>query len=108
MTTFRFSQHGLSEADLDSKLNARLPSYFYLITIAKEQHRRPRLYVISGLNMALKWNAQTERQRKIMMIDNNLKLDFLRTFLEKYFYDDFSMVEYVIAQDPIVRFLTLS
>jgi hypothetical protein len=99
---FRFSQHGLKYGDLDSKLNARLPSYFLpSIAIARKQPTRPRLYVVSGLNMALKWNAQTERQRKIMMIDNNLKLDFIRSFLEKFFYDDFSVIEYIVAQDPI-------
>jgi hypothetical protein len=99
---FKFSQHGLPAGDLDSKLNARLPSYFLpLVTAAKKQSFRPRLYVVSGLNMALKWNAQNEYQRKVMTIDNNLKMDFIQTFFERFFYDDFSAIEYIVSQDPI-------
>lgn len=99
---FRFSRHNLEEGDLDSKLNARLPSYFLpAVAVARKQSARPRLYLVSALNIALKWNARTERQKKIMMIDNNLKMDFLRSFFEEFFSDDFSIIEYVVAQDPI-------
>lgn len=99
---FRFSRKGLTEADLDAKLNARFPSYFLpLVTVARQQPSRPRLFLVSALNMALKWNAHSERQKSIMMIDNYLKLDFLRSFFETFFPDDFSMIEYIVAQDPI-------
>jgi len=59
------------------------------------------MFLVSGLNMALKWNAQTPMQRKIMMIDNYLKLDFLKSLFETFFNDDFSIIEYIVAQDPI-------
>lgn len=99
---FKFSRKRLAEPDLDAKLNARLPSYFLpLVAVAKEQSRRPRMFVVSGLNMALKWNARTDRQKTIMLINNYLKLDFLRTFFETFFPDDFSVIEYIVAQDPI-------
>jgi hypothetical protein len=99
---FKLSRKNLIEADLDAKLNARLPSYFLpLVEIARKQTKRPHMFVVSGLNMALKWNAQNDRQRAIMMIDNYLKLDFLRTFLEAFFPDSFSVIEYIVAQDPI-------
>lgn len=99
---FRFSKKQLAEPDLDAKLNARLPSYFLpLVTVAQGQSRRPRMFVVSGLNMALKWNARTDRQKTIMLINNYLKLDFLRTFFETFFPDDFSVIEYIVAQDPI-------
>lgn len=99
---FRFSRHNLNEGDLDSKLNARLPSYFLpAVAVARKQSTRPRLYLVSALNIALKWNARTEHQKKVMMIDNNLKMDFLRNFFEEFFSDEFSIIEYVVAQDPI-------
>lgn len=100
--SFRFSRQDLKVGDLDSKLNARLPSYFLpLIAVARKQPVRPRLYIVSGLNMALKWNAQNDHQKTIMLIDDNLKMDFLKTFFEEFFYDNFSIIEYVVAQDPI-------
>jgi len=100
--SFRFSNKQLTEPDLDAKLNARLPSYFLpLVAVAQRQQRRPRMFVVSGLNMALKWNAGNDRQKTIMLINNYLKLDFLRTFFETFFSDDFSVIEYVVAQDPI-------
>lgn len=99
---FKFSSKNLAEGDLDSKLNARLVSYFLsMVQIARMQSRRSRVFVISGLNMALLWNAKSERQKKIMMIDNYLKLDFLRKFFEEFFPDDFSVIEYAVSQDPI-------
>lgn len=51
--------------------------------------------------MALKWNAQNEEQRKIMIANNALKMDFLKIFFEKFFYDEFSLIEYVIQQDSL-------
>jgi hypothetical protein len=99
---FKFSRKDLPEGDLDSKLNARFVSYFLpTLQIARMQARRPRMFVVSGLNMALKWNAKNEKQKKIMMIDNYLKMDFLRTFFDKFFPNDFSIIEYIVAQDPI-------
>jgi hypothetical protein len=99
---FRFSDKRLLEADLDAKLNARLPSYFLpLVEIAQKQPHRPHMFISSGLNIALKWNAHDSKQRRIMMIDNYLKLDFLRTFFETFFPDSFSVIEYIVAQDPI-------
>lgn len=99
---FRFSREDLLEGDIDSKLNARLVSYFLpAVEIARKQKRRPRMFIVSGLNMALKWNAKNEKQKKIMTIDNNLKMDFLREFFNKFFPNDFSIIEYVVAQDPI-------
>jgi len=89
-------------AYLDSKLNARLISYFLpAIEISKKQKRRPRLILVSGLNMALKWNASSENQKKIMTINNNLKFDFLTNFFNKFFPESFSIIECVVAQDPI-------
>ncbi|MFA6253819.1 MAG: hypothetical protein WC640_00980 [Candidatus Paceibacterota bacterium] len=100
--SFKFSKKNLKEADLDSKLNARLVSYFLpMVEVARKQERRPRMFVVSGLNMALKWNAKNDHQKKIMAINNNLKFDFLKSFFEKFFPDDFSIIEYVVAQDPI-------
>jgi hypothetical protein len=99
---FRFSKKNLLEADLDAKLNARLPSYFLpLVTVAAKQPKRPRMFIVSGLNMALRWNAQDDHQKIIMMINNYLKLDFLRVFFETFFPDKFSIIEYVVGQDPI-------
>jgi hypothetical protein len=99
---FRFSRKNLLEGDLDAKLNARLPSYFLpLVAVAMKQPKRPRMFVVSGLNMALKYNAQNDRQKTIMMINNYLKLDFLRVFFETFFADQFSIIEYIVAQDPI-------
>ncbi|HLC69474.1 MAG TPA: hypothetical protein VJH75_00310 [Patescibacteria group bacterium] len=99
---FKFSQKNLKEGDLDSKLSARFITYFLpLVQVARAQKRRPRMFVVSGLNMALRWNAKNDRQRKIMMVDNNLKLDFLRSFFEHFFPDDFSVIEYIVSQDPI-------
>jgi hypothetical protein len=99
---FRYSSKGLSKPDLDAKLNARLPSYFLpMVEAAAKQPIRPRMFVVSGLNMALKWNAQDEHEKTIMLINNYLKLDFLRVFFETFFPDSFSVVEYIVAQDPI-------
>lgn len=99
---FRFSSKRLREPDLDAKLNARLPSYFLpMVAAAQKQPTRPRMFVVSGLNMALKWNATNDRQKTVMLINNYLKMDFLRSFFETFFPDTFSVVEYIVAQDPV-------
>jgi len=99
---FKFSDANLEEPDLDAKLSGRFITYFLpAIYIAKQQKVRPRLFLISGLNMALKWNSYSERERKIMMVNNNLKLDFAEKFFERFFPDAFSIVETVVAQDPL-------
>jgi hypothetical protein len=36
-----------------------------------------------------------------MLINNYLKLDFLRVFFETFFPEDFSVIEYIVAQDPV-------
>ena len=98
--SFRYSNKKISEGDLDSKLNARLIWYFLpAVQVAKMQTKRPRLMIISWLNMALRWNTQNEKQKTIMMIDNALKLDFLKNFFDHFFQDTFSITEYIIAQD---------
>lgn len=100
--SLKFSKKSLEANKLDSKLNARLISYFLpAVEIAKMQKKRPRLYIVSGLNMALKWNASNEKEKKIMMIDNNLKFDFLKTFFENFFPDAFSVIEFIVVQDPL-------
>jgi len=97
---FKVSSEG-SEADLDSKLNARLITYFLpTIEVAKKQ-KKPRLILVSGLNIALKWNAKTETEKQIMKINNRLKFDFLKSFFAKFYPEVFSSVECVVAQDPI-------
>lgn len=91
-----------NEIGLDSKLNARFITYFLpAVEVAKMQKKRPRLILISGLNFALKWNAQTETEKKIMTINNNLKFDFLKNFFDKFYPETFSTIDCIIAQDPI-------
>jgi hypothetical protein len=98
---FKKSQKS-GQADLDSKLNARFISYFLpAVQVANNQKKRPRLFVVSGLNMALKWNASSLKQQKIMTINNNLKFDFLARFFENFYPKTFSLIEFVVAQDPI-------
>lgn len=109
---FKKSKKDIDEADIDSKLNARFITYFLpAIEVAKKQRKRPRFFIVSGLNMALKWNAETEEQKKIMMANNAIKIDFLKSFFEKFFPDDFSLIEYIIPQDilkvPEEKFLSL-
>ncbi len=97
---FKKSSDEISVADLDSKLNARLPSYFLpAVQIARMQSVRPRLIVVSGIFAALKWNATSDRERRIMLINNALKVDFLRSFFERFFPDAFSLVEFRNAVD---------
>jgi hypothetical protein len=91
-----------SENGLDSKLNARLVTYFLpAVEVALKQKIKPRLILLSGLNVTLRWNAKTEREKKIMTINNHLKFDFLKVFFEKFYPEIFSSVECMVAQDPI-------
>lgn len=90
-----------NEHGFDSKLNARLISYFLpAVEIAKQQKYQPRLILVSGLNVALKWNASSEREKKIMAINNKLKFDFLNTFFNKFYPETFSNIECIVAKDP--------
>ncbi len=99
---FKKSQEKIAVADLDAKLNARLPVYFLpAVEVARVQPKRPRFWIVSGINMAFKWNAENDEQRKIMLINNRLKFDFLREFFETFFKDTFSIIEYTIVQDPL-------
>lgn len=85
---------------LDARLNARLPAYMLpALQIAQTQKRRPRLFLVSGVNFALRWNAQTEDERKIMLRNTHLKFDFFQHFIEAFFPQAFSIVEPVISQD---------
>ncbi|EKD43479.1 MAG: hypothetical protein ACD_72C00259G0002 [uncultured bacterium] len=89
------------QADIDSKLNARFVTYFLpAVEVARMQKKRPRLILVSGLNIALKWNANTEKEKKIMIINNNLKFDFLRSFFDKFFPEAFSTIDCIVAKDP--------
>ena len=95
------SENKEKETSLDSKLNARLITYFLpAVEVAKMQTKRPRLILVSGLNVALKWNANTSKEKKIMTINNNLKFDFLKSFFEKFFPETFSTIDCIVAQDP--------
>ncbi len=83
-----------SEPDLDSPVNARLLSYFLpAVLLAKMQKERPRLILVSGINAALKWNANTDNERRRMMINNALKMRFITDALQTFFPDAFSLVE---------------
>jgi len=87
---------------LYSTLNARLPVYFLpAIDIAIGQKRRPQFYIMSGINIAMKWNANSEEERVKMLAQNKIKFDFLKSFLDTFYPDTFSIVEYVVAQDPL-------
>jgi len=110
--SFRKSRKVLAEGDLDAKLNARFITYFLpAVEISRMQKKRPRFFIISGLNMALKWNAQNEAQKAIMIASDAIKFDFLRHFFETFFPNDFSIIEYVVPQDilkvPEAKFLAL-
>lgn len=95
---FRESSPGVF--DIDSKLNARLPSYFLpAVSLAKMQNRRPQLLIASGLFMALRWSAKSLEERKVMTINNHIKLDFLKSFFDRFFPDTFSVIEYIKVHD---------
>lgn len=97
---FKKSQDGLALGDLDSPLNARLLSYFLpAVQIARAQKKRPRLILITGINAALKYNAENEEQRKIMYRNNMLKLKFVEEALNKFFPATFSIIETRLAYD---------
>jgi DNA-binding transcriptional ArsR family regulator len=92
---FRKSDDRLAYGDIDSKLNARLPSYFHpAVQIARMQSSRPRLIIVSGIYAALKWSARSDAEQKRMLINNNIKIDFLQRFFDRFFPDTFSLVEF--------------
>jgi hypothetical protein len=51
--------------------------------------------------MALRWNAESEDERAIMLANNAIKFDFLRVFFERFFKDDFSLIEHIVSQDVL-------
>lgn len=109
---FKISNKDINIGDTDSKLNARFITYFLpAVEIARKQKVRSRFFIVSWLNMALKRNAENEEQKKIMMANNNLKIDFLKSFFESLFPNDFSLIEYIVPQDilkvPESKFLSL-
>ncbi len=109
---FKKSKKDLAVGDLDSKLNARFITYFLpAVELSRAQKKRSRFFIVSGLNMALKWNAETAQQKAIMIASDAIKFDFLRTFFETFFRNDFSIIEYIVPQDilkvPETKFLAL-
>jgi hypothetical protein len=98
---FKQSRSG-GDFDLDAKLNARLVTYFLpAFEIAEKLDYRPRLFFVSGLNMALDFNAKNEEERKIIIANNKLKFDFLQSFFDKFFPETFSVIEYIVSQDVL-------
>lgn len=97
---FRKSKDNLLEGDIDSKLNARFISYFLpAVEVSRMQKKRTRLIIISGLNFAMQFNAENEKQKAIMAADNYIKIDFLKKFFESFFPNDFSLIETFVSQD---------
>ena len=93
---------GKEDQAIYSQLNARLPAYFLpTVDLAQHQHRRPQLYIVSGINMAMRWNARTEGERLVLLINNKLKFAYLKAFFERFYPDHFSVIEYVVSQDPL-------
>lgn len=83
-------------------LNARLPAYFLpAVDLAQQQEKRPRLFVLSAINLAMKWNAASSEDQSRMLVFNKIKFDFLQHFFETFFPETFSIIEYVVAQDPL-------
>ncbi|MFA5021579.1 MAG: hypothetical protein WC508_00655 [Patescibacteria group bacterium] len=97
---FKKSKEGLKEGDIDSKLNSRFITYFLpAVEVSRMQNKRSRLFIVSALNFAFRFNAENEKQRAIMAANNAIKLDFLKKFFEKFFPNDFSIIETIVAQD---------
>ncbi len=85
-----------------SILNARFPTYFLpAIDIATQQKVRPQFYIVSGINVAMKWSASTEEERLIMLAHNKIKFDFLKSFLDTFYSGPFSNIEYIVSKDPL-------
>ncbi|MCF7833775.1 MAG: helix-turn-helix domain-containing protein [Candidatus Pacebacteria bacterium] len=96
---FKKSKKGV-EDDLDSPLNARLITYFLpAVQIAREQKKKPRLIIVTGINAALRYNAKNDFQRKVLYRNNMLKLSFIKETIENFFPDAFSLVETRLAYD---------
>jgi excisionase family DNA binding protein len=86
--------------DLDSPLNARLITYFLpAVQIAHMQEKRPRLIIITGINAAIKYNAHSDQERKIMYRNAMLKIQFIKETLETFFPETFSVIEIRHAYD---------
>jgi hypothetical protein len=95
-------KYKLKDDHIDAKLNARLVTYFLpAVEVARMQKEKPRFLIVSGINMALLWNSRDEEERKRMLANNAIKLDFLRNFFETFFESEFSLIEYVISQDVL-------
>ena len=93
---------GKQSSELYAQLNARLPAYFIpAVDVAKSQKTRPMLYVASGINLAMRWNAKNDKQKRMLLAHNKIKFDFLQNFFSRFFPDDFSVIEYAVVQDPI-------
>lgn len=85
-----------------SALNARIPSYFLpAVDVASTQPSRPQLYIVSAINMAMRWNARSEKERLVLLINNKLKFAYLKAFFDRFYPDHFSVIEYVVSQDPL-------
>ncbi len=97
---FKISSKRKNIYDLDSKLNARFITHFLpAVDIARVMKKRPRLFIVSAINMALLWNAHNEEEKKIMLANNSIKIDFLRNFFDRFFTKTFSLIEIVVSQD---------
>ncbi len=97
---FKKSKDTLEMADLDSPLNARLITYFLpAVQIAQMQKKKPRLIIVTGINAALRYNAENEYQKKVMYRNNMLKMKFVEETLNKFFPNTFSLIETRLAYD---------
>lgn len=93
---------GKGGENIYSILNARFITYFLpAIDIAIKQKKRPQFYIVSGINAAMKWNARSQKEQLKMLAHNKIKFDFLKRFLETYFPNTFSIIEYIVSQDPL-------
>ena len=85
---------------ISSKLNARFITYFLpAVELSRLQKKRTRFLIINALNMALRYNIENVEQKKIIIANNAIKIDFLKKIFEKFFVDDFSLIEYVTFKD---------
>ncbi len=91
---------GKGGGKLDAKLNARLAAYILpAVQLARKQVKRPRFILVNGINFALLWNARSEEERKIMVVNNSMKVDFLQAFISEFFPEVFSVFDHIISQD---------
>lgn len=93
---------GKGADELFAQLNARLPAYFLpAVDLASMQVHRPQLYIVSGINMAMRWNVTSEEQRLKILAYNKMKFDFLKRFFDTFFPETFSVIEYIVSQDAL-------